>query len=492
MINLKQSRFCRTRVRARGLLSTFVVVTAAVAIAVSPAAALTGGATPRQPTDLCAAMDSAVHTRNNPLTSDAILTTSRAVADHAQAAQGYTDDDGVAFLAATRPAARTDRVHHLRNRITGRNAYTLDPAQMKSLRKQGYTPQPDGFFASARPAPCLTPVYELIRASDGQQQLAVTPGQRDELAAKGFAYSRVAFYAGTDTTFSIAVLPDTQQENHVERPVDMFLDRANWLAAKEDALDLRYITHTGDVVDWDTPGHEQYEIMAHGVKALDATGIPYSFSIGNHDSMATGPFGGSARPGNTHTNQRITDTFNSYVGVGHVENLQGTFEPNKVDNSFSTFAAGGVDWLVLNLELWPRTEAVEWAKQILAAHPHHNAIVVTHSVLEGDGSIKQTNGGYGDNSPQYVFDQLIAPSPNVRFVFSGHTGVWAHTERTGLAGNPIHLINSTYHDWTSTPTRILEFDTAADGFSTYVYSPYTDAVKKDGSTFSRDGLQLVH
>lgn len=491
MTHRDKPRFSRARVTAPGAGSALLVAAVAVAMAGAPAAATAGGGPARPAPDLCAAMASPVNVRNDPLTDDAILTTSRAVADDAQATKGYTDDDGVAFLAGTRPARGTDRVHHLRHKVTGRNAYTLDRAELKALRTQGYALQPDAFFASARPAECLRPVFEMVRASDGQQQLAVTPGQRDELVADGFASSRVAFYAGTDTTFSIAVMPDTQQENHVERPVDMFVDRANWLAANEDAFDLRYVTHTGDVVDWDTPNHEQYEIMAHGVAALDATGIPYSFAIGNHDSMAT-DVGGSARPGQSaRTNQRITDTFNAYVGVGHVENLQGTFEPNKVDNSFSTFAAGGVDWLVLHLELWPRTEAVEWSTQVLAAHPRHNVIVVTHSFLEGDGSIKQTNGGYGHNSPQYVFDQLVAPAPNVRFVFSGHTGVWAHTERTGVAGNPIHLINSTYHDWSSNPTRILEFDTAADAFSTYVYSPYTDAFKEDGSRFARDGLQLL-
>ena len=480
-----------THPSARTLASTLLVAAIAVAMAGAPAAASTTGATSRPTPGLCAAMSSAVNLRNNPLTDDLTLTTSRAAADAAQALHGYTDDDGVAFLASTAPLPGADRVHHLRHRLTGRNAYSLDPAEIIGLRQQGYALQRDGFFASARPAACLKPVYELRRSSDGQQQLAVTPGQRDELAARGFTYSRVAFYAGTDTTFSIAVLPDTQQENHVGRAVDLFAGRASWLAANEDALDLRYITHTGDVVDWDTPDHEQYEIMAHGVKILDGTGIPYSFSIGNHDSMAT-DVGGSARPGQSaRTNLRITDTFNAYVGVGHVENLQGTFEPNKVDNSFSTFAAGGLDWLVLNLELWPRTEAVAWAAQVLAAHPHHNAIVVTHSFLEADGSIKQNNGGYGHNSPQYVYDHLIAPSANVRFVFSGHTGVWAHAERTGLAGNPIQLINSTYHDVTSNPTRIVELDTATGAFSTYVYSPSTDTVKQDGSTFTREGLQLV-
>ena len=131
----------------------------------------------------------------------------------------------------------------------------------------------------------------------------------------------------------------------------------------------------------------------------------------------------SARPGeDTHANQRITETFNRYFGVQHAKNLQGTWEAGKIDNSYSTFAAGGVDWLVLNLELWPREGAIQWAKGVVASHPDHNVIVVTHSFLQGDGSIMQSNGGYGDTSPQHVFDELISQYDNIAFVFSGHTG----------------------------------------------------------------------
>lgn len=472
------------RIAAVVLLSAGVLVTTA-----GPGAAEAPSASPAA--DLCSAMTEGVHLRLHPATGDSLLTTSRAAADAAQRDLGYSDDDGVAFLAATNARGGKDRVTHLLDPATGRNAYSLDRGQIRELQRAGYEVQRDRFFASAEAADCLDPVYELVRASDGQQRLAVTEGQRDEFVAAGFTAVGVAFYAATDPTFSIAVIPDTQQEVHADNDKGLFLNRAEWLAANEDQLDLRYITHTGDVVDWDDPAHEQYEIASRGVAVLDSTGIPWSFSIGNHDTMATG-VGGSARPGeDVIANQRITETFNSYFGIEHVENLQGTFEEGKVDNSYSTFAAGGVDWLVLNLELWPRAAAVDWAKEVLETHPDHNVMINTHSFLEGNGTIKQNNGGYGATSPQYVHDQLVSQYANVRFVFSGHTGQFAHTEMTGVHGNRIHMILGTFHDKLANQTRIMEIDTRAGGFDTYVYAPSNDKRKDDASAFSRQGLALI-
>ena len=37
-----------------------------------------------------------------------------------------------------------------------------------------------------------------------------------------------------------------------------------------EALDLEFVLHTGDVVSWDTPGHEQYERASVAMRAYRA------------------------------------------------------------------------------------------------------------------------------------------------------------------------------------------------------------------------------
>ena len=106
-------------------------------------------------------------------------------------------------------------------------------------------------------------------------------------------------------------------------------------------MDLKFVTHTGDVVNWDTDNHSQYVEAAKALAPLTAAHIPWSLSNGNHDNEATGP-GGSARdPKNTRTLFRDTTTFNSYFTAAKYGAVAGAFEANKVDNIYSEFTGGG-------------------------------------------------------------------------------------------------------------------------------------------------------
>ncbi|MBB5867945.1 hypothetical protein F4553_001324 [Allocatelliglobosispora scoriae] len=278
--------------------------------------------------------------------------------------------------------------------------------------------------------------------------------------------------ATTDTKFSFAVMPDTQQE--VLNTTDTrFLNRTNWLVGNRSTLDLRFVTSSGDVVNWDTPDHSQYVIARNAMRPLETAGIPYSLAIGNHDTQATG-VGGSARdPAHTRELVRDTTVFNQYFTAAQYGAVAGQFEAGKVDNSYSTFSAGGLQWLVMTLELWPRVEAVTWAKGVVAAHPLHNVAVVTHDYIDGSGNIEQSSG-YGATSPQYLFDNLIKQYANIRFVFSGHTGIAGSRTDTGVNGNKIYTFLQTFHSNTTNPVRLVEVDTAANSLHTWIYGPYNN------------------
>ncbi|MHA3704949.1 hypothetical protein ACXR2U_22485 [Jatrophihabitans sp. YIM 134969] len=294
-----------------------------------------------------------------------------------------------------------------------------------------------------------------------------------------------------DGRFVFAVLPDTQQEVLKQENVARFTQRIQWLTDHATPLDLRYVTHSGDVVGWDTSDHVQYQRTRAGVDLLDASGIPWSFSIGNHDTFAVGPGGGARPGGNASVDVRVTTTFNAFYGVGHADALRGTFEPGKIDNSFSTFRAEGTRWLVLNLELWPRTEAVRWAQQVVASHPRHNVVVVTHAMLNADGTVQENDGGYGATSPRYLLDNLALRYANVRFVFSGHAGTFAKLDLTGVHGNPVSLVQTTYHSLTDNPVRLVTVDTRANTYSSVVYGPWTRTQYTDGSATSRRAMAWI-
>ena len=285
---------------------------------------------------------------------------------------------------------------------------------------------------------------------------------------------------GVDTEFSFATYPDTQREVWTSSDT-RFLERSKWLVQNKAVLDLRFATHSGDVVDWDTPYHEQYERASAAMRPLESAGIPYTLTIGNHDTAAVGVGGSAKTPGQTHIEVRDTRTFNAYFNASRYTNVRGAFEAGKVDNIYATYEAGGVKWLVLVLELWPRQGAIDWAKNVVAANPNHNVIVVTHDYLSTTGGIGQTNGGYGATSPQHLFNELISRYANVRMVLSGHVGGAASRTDTGVHGNKIYSFQSTYHSETTNPVRLFTVDTKAGTIKTWVYAPRTNQTFTDQS-----------
>ena len=272
--------------------------------------------------------------------------------------------------------------------------------------------------------------------------------------------------------FTFAVLPDTQME--VFAGDTRFANRTQYLVDNKDKLNLAFVTNVGDVLNWPSVDPAQGPIAAAAYSKLTAAGIPWSGSVGNHDTGATCK-GGSACPGkNIPQAVRDTSDFNKAFNAANYGAVKGAFEAGKVDNIYSTFNAGGAKWMVLNLELWPRVEAVNWAKTVVAEHPNYNVIVATHHYLDPNGTISGSNGGYGANSPQYVYDNLISKYANIKMVFSGHLSTEAARTDTGVNGNKIYSFLLDMHDDKSNPMRFVEVDTAANSFSTYVYAPQTN------------------
>ena len=270
------------------------------------------------------------------------------------------------------------------------------------------------------------------------------------------------------TTFSFAVVPDTQPE---VRPTDPRTEkRIAWLVEHREQLNLQWVLHSGDVQDWDTPDHQQWVSMSTRFAALGAAGLPFVAAPGNHDTAAVCE-GGSACPGaDTAVTVRDTTLWNRFYPPSYF-GFEGLAEPGRSDNGFRTFRAGGADWLVLSLEIWPRPTIIEWAKGVVASHPRHNVILLTHMFLEDDGSISTTNGGYGATTPAQLWEALKG-YPNVVMTFSGHTGQVFSGSTRATDGHPVAMFLQAMHDPDTNPVRIVTVDTAAGTITTQVRSSF--------------------
>jgi hypothetical protein len=443
---------------------------AVAALLATVAGAVVAVAPPAVAAPSCSAFDRPVSDQLNPRTQAQLLTSSSSEVSSYRA-RGFTAPRGKPVTASAAAGAGLSGVHRLHRPSNGNFFYTADAAEAARAVRSGYRTEGIAFYASRTAASCLIPVYSFWRA--GRHRFSTVPGEQAVLRDAGWTPEGVRFYLGRpqrDDTFTIGVIPDTQQE--VLRANDRrFLNRSRWLVTSRAQLDLRFVTHTGDIVNWDSGDHVQYQRAARALEPLTAAGVPYSLSPGNHDTSAVCTGGGACDPAATRSLVRRTPSFNRYLSEG-TGALRGRFEPGKMDNTFSTFAAGGSQWLVLNLELWPRLEVVNWARRMVAQHPDHNVVVVTHSYLTATGAI-YTSGSYGGVSPRYLFDHLVKPYPNVRVVLSGHAGRAASRVDTGTNGNRIVSLMLTMHDNRTNPVRLVELNTAADTLNTWVHAPHT-------------------
>ncbi len=418
--------------------------------------------------------------------------------------------NGVPFTASTTPATGLVEIHRLYKSSSNdlvwlRPGHELD----RAVATYGYVDQGVNFHALPTATGCGVAVVPFIKGA--KHQYAVSQAAQDALTADGWSREAVIFWAPpgqapttpptnpTDTVFSLAVMLDTQMETTT--PGDnRFRRRTEWLAANEDALNLRYVLHSGGVTNWGWVAPSQYEVADASFDVLDAAGLPYQAATGNHDTRAVGYNGDPANPapgGSAYQDSpgcprvlgadqcrstllvRQTDEWNGTFPVSRFKNVTTTFEPGKSDNMAQTFSAGGVDWMVVTLELYPRREAVSWAKDLVAANPHRNVIVVTHSYLTAGLTIGQ-GAEYGATSPQYLYDNLIKIYPNIKMVFSGHVGQWGTRLDTGVNGNTIVSYLTCLHS-ADNPVRTLEIDTVSGQVTTKLVTPNRGTTETDAT-----------
>lgn len=240
---------------------------------------------------------------------------------------------------------------------------------------------------------------------------------------------------------TFVILPDTQ--TYLEQCPEVFDSQTDWILANKGSIDA--VIQVGDLTQDNSPAEWHY--MSKAFDSLEKAGVRNMVVWGNHDI--------GSRPG------QFSDVHNTVNANRYFRHDQwskrpywgGSADGKTLDNYYTTFKAGGIEWLVLNMEFGPSDQAVAWADSVVAKNPDKKVILNTHAYLYSDSTLHDGDDwwlpqayGIGKEEGRTVNDgaalwnKLVSKHPNVIAVFCGHilhSGVGTLVS-TGENGNQVY------------------------------------------------------
>jgi hypothetical protein len=279
--------------------------------------------------------------------------------------------------------------------------------------------------------------------------------------------------------FSVAALPDTQflVYEGAGAHVEAFEAQTRWIAEQQEEEGLVFATHLGDVVQtWDDTAEWE-----RALGAMELLGeVPHGIALGNHDCDFPAP----------ELQPRPECIFDDYFPAERYEDEPWWGDSYDWDGGYSSYqlvSAGGLDLLFLHLSFEAWGEEVAWAQGVIDAHSDRLVILSTHWFLDPQGELA---GGEGTGA-SLLWDELVAPFPNVWFVLSAHVpGEAVRSE--DVAGHPVHQLLACYQTIDELISndgyfRLMRFEPALGRVRVETYSALLDAWMTDeDSAFELD------
>lgn len=240
----------------------------------------------------------------------------------------------------------------------------------------------------------------------------------------------------------------------------IYEQQTKWIAEHQDDMKIKYVFHTGDLVNISTD-MTQWSRANEYMKVLDDHKVPYGVLAGNHD-----------------VDQVSTDYTNyyQYFGEDRFSNKPyygGSYLNNR--GHYDLISVGGNDYIMVYLGWGVSDEGIQWVNDVLQAHPDRKAILNFHEYLLATG----TRHPLGEK----LYNEIVVPNKNVMAVLSGHY----HEAQTLIDeiddngdGTPDRKVYQMLADYQAGPEggqgymRLLHFDVDQNRVIVNTYSPYLD------------------
>ena len=202
-----------------------------------------------------------------------------------------------------------------------------------------------------------------------------------------------------DYDFCFAWETDTQY--YAEEWQNHFLNMNQWIVDYADAMKIKYVIHTGDIVD-DCDMLYQWENADEAMGILDEAGMPYGVLGGNHDVAA-----GLENFENYYT-YFGEDRFASQPTYG------GSYKNNR--GHYDLISENGQDFIILYMSWNIYQEEIDWMNQVLQQYSDRKAILCFHTYSR----VTYSNGSLMDYFGTLIQNEVVAKNPNVFAVLNGH------------------------------------------------------------------------
>jgi hypothetical protein len=230
----------------------------------------------------------------------------------------------------------------------------------------------------------------------------------------------------SNDSFSIIILPDTQ--NYTSKYPDIFHQQMDWIVKNKNLLNIQYVIHMGDITDKNQ--EYEWEVASSSYKTLENAGIPYCIVCGDNDIR------NPDKNNDNYDGIRHTELLNRYFPVSRLDKpgswwRGGFFDSGKIDNYYCLFNYKDSKFMIMNLEIAPRSAVLNWADSIISSNASRKAIVVTHDYIDRNGKRlddlksfgmdgRDITGKLRGNNADGVFKKLIKNNSNIFMVLCGH------------------------------------------------------------------------
>lgn len=258
--------------------------------------------------------------------------------------------------------------------------------------------------------------------------------------------------------FSFAWMSDTQY--YSESYPHIYEDVVNWIADNKEKNKIKYVIHSGDIVD-DADQEFQWKRASADMKVLEDANVPYGVLAGNHDvDHQLGAY-------DYYWNYFGEDRFKDQPTYG------GSLDNNR--GHYDLVSSNGNDFIMVYMGWGIRDSDIDWMNEVLAKYPDRKAILNFHEFLLVSGN----RAPIADK----IFEEVVQKNKNVFAVLSGHY----HDSKLLVSelddngdGKTDRKVYQMLSDYQGGPEggqgyiKLLQFDIANSKMYVKTYSPYMD------------------